>query len=576
MKKALIIGIPAVLIIAVAVYFLFFRVSLDDQIVMPYISHQKPRVDPHIPSHIPIADKLDEVLFDGLFNVSANPSGITYEDGLGEFMGIDQNNVVSIRLKPQKKWHSSFHVSMEEDEITISEKEAVLFTAADLKFTLRRIQRLGSLSIDHILVGQAVDDFDFSGPDDNNEIRFQFSQDRIWTESEIKEVLSFKILPHTSEMAADQYLTGSGPYISAGQFEDKIYFQRNPAGMAEISEVQLEPFIDNSTYTTELKNGKINTLLSTPFGAIPPILSDQDDYFYKSSIATTFFAVLFNTQRLSQEQRHELRKLIDNEKILNRFFKVGTEQQRHIADYKGNRDNYQDYLNYSVFPSTSYYVEEDIVIPLKEKGQPNLAMLPDSIRIVTSLNYGSREELSELVEIMNDPAISGGKLKVSAVSNEEIIKGNYDGVLVAVSGYRSTFPFDLYDIFLREPDFSQHRIHLLTDSDGRGSRMVNPNSFQADKNFFRLDLTAPSPERANMLKLLDYVYGFMSTRIVGDKHAYAEFLNELEQEMALGAWLFSLPSMAYFSTQFDSETIDLYGVASQLSTIEKWREKKDE
>jgi hypothetical protein len=40
--------------------------------------------------------------------------------------------------------------------------------------------------------------------------------------------------------------------------------------------------------------------------------------------------------------------------------------------------------------------------------------------------------------------------------------------------------------------------------------------------------------------------------------------------------LFSLPSLAYFTTQFDAQTIDLYGVASQLSTIEKWQEKKEE
>jgi len=31
---------------------------------------------------------------------------------------------------------------------------------------------------------------------------------------------------------------------------------------------------------------------------------------------------------------------------------------------------------------------------------------------------------------------------------------------------------------------------------------------------------------------------------------------------------------AYFTTQFDAQSIDLYGVASQLSTIEKWQEKK--
>jgi len=100
MKKAIII-ICAVLVAAagVAVYWFVFRKNLSDSIVIPYIAHQKPRIDPHVPSPIPIADKLDEVVFDGLFNVSANPSGITYEDGLGEYLGIDKNNVVTVRLK---------------------------------------------------------------------------------------------------------------------------------------------------------------------------------------------------------------------------------------------------------------------------------------------------------------------------------------------------------------------------------------------------------------------------------------------------------------------------------------------
>ena len=54
------------------------------------------------------------------------------------------------------------------------------------------------------------------------------------------------------------------------------------------------------------------------------------------------------------------------------------------------------------------------------------------------------------------------------------------------------------------------------------------------------------------------------------------FIDQIEQELALGKWLFSLPSLAYFNRQFDESTIDLYGVASQLSTIEKWQEKMDE
>jgi hypothetical protein len=65
----------------------------------------------------------------------------------------------------------------------------------------------------------------------------------------------------------------------------------------------------------------------------------------------------------------------------------------------------------------------------------------------------------------------------------------------------------------------------------------------------------------------------MATSEIGDKQAYAQYIDELDQDMALARWLFSLPSLAYFSTQFAEETIDLYGIASQLSTIEKWRER---
>jgi hypothetical protein len=42
--------------------------------------------------------------------------------------------------------------------------------------------------------------------------------------------------------------------------------------------------------------------------------------------------------------------------------------------------------------------------------------------------------------------------------------------------------------------------------------------------------------------------------------------------MCLGVWLFSVPSLAYFSTQLDSASVQLYGVASQLSTVKKWKE----
>lgn len=574
MKKVL-IPVIAILLLAGggAVYWFVFRKNLDQQIVIPYIAHQKPRVDPHIPASVPLADKLDEVMFDGLFNVSANPSGVVYEDGLGEFMGIDEDNIVRIRLKPNRNWHSSYATTMEKDEVLVAPKAKVDFTAKDLRFTLRRIQKLGSLSPDYILVSQAVETFDFAGPDQNNEIQFQFRDDRIWTEGDIKEVLSFKVLPANSEVNASMYRDGTGPYILAGEYEDNIHFQKNPDSEASLQKLILRPFIDNSTYTTELKNRNINALLGTPFGSVSPLLSDSSDYFHKSSIATTFFALFYNTERLAPQQRQELRKLVDNVKVVERFFKIGTEQQRHLVDYKGNTDNYDDYLNYSVFPSTSYYVEENVVLPRKAQGTPELGVLPDTVRVATCLNYGNREELAELVEILNDPYLFGGKIKATAVRNEEIMRGNYDAVLVAVGGYRSNFLFDLYDIFLRHPDFSMHKTALETRMGSGGEPTADERSFQANRNFFRLDASRQSEDLENTKRLLEYVYGFMSTRHLGDKQAYAQMLDELDQEMALGSWLFSLPSLAYFRTQFDESSIDLYGVASQLSTIEKWRER---
>ncbi len=572
MKKVLAIVIPLVLVAAGgAVYWFFFHNKLADQIVIPYIAHQKPRIDPHVPSHVPIADKIDEALFDGLFNISANPSGVVYEDGLGELMGIDENTIVTIRLKPRRAWHSSYNVALDKKNITITPAEAVAFTARDLKFSLRRIQALGSLSPDYVLVSQALENFDFAGPDENGEIRFQFREDRIWTEDDIKEVLSFKLLPATSELNASHYHDGTGPYLLAGDYEDRIFFHKTPDGPANITRLTLKPFIDNSTYTTELKNRNINALLSTPFGSVSPLLADTGDYFTKSNISTTFFALFYNVRRLSRQQRIELRKLVTNLSIIEQFFKINTEQQRHILDYKGGVDNYEEYLNYSVFPTTSYYVEEQVVVPYKPIGQPDISILPDTIHIQTCLNYGYREELTELLEIFN--SLFRTSITATAVSNEELAQGAYDAVLVPVTGYRSNFLFDLYDIFLREPDFSAHRINLRTKVDDEGNRAADPSSFQARKNFFGLDLSESSEEREDIAALLEYIYGFMSTRHIGDKQAYAQFIDQLDQEIALGSWLFSLPSLSYFSTQFDERSIDLYGVASQLSTVEKWQEE---
>jgi hypothetical protein len=549
-----------------------FRKNLRGRIVLPYIVHQTGRVDPHIPSAVPLADKLDEVLFEGLFNVSANPSGITYEDGLGELVGMDENNVVTVRLKKDQKWHTSFMTTMEKDEITVADTEAVYFEARDLKFTLDRIRKFGSLSPDYILVSQAIPTFDFSGPDENNEIHFQFKGDRIWSPDDIKEILSFKILPYNSEMAAPDYAVGTGPYLKAGDYENTRYYYRNPARPATVSKVLLKPYIDNSTYITELKNRNINSLLGTPFGEISPILRDTTDYFYKSSIATSFFCLLFNTAKLNLEQRRALRSLVDNQKVMERFFKIGTPQQRHIANYKGEGDNYEEYLNQSVFPTTSYYISEQVVVPQADTLPVDLSLLPDTVQIQTCVDFQFREELLELVEILKDPALFGGRIKATAVPNEEIAQGNYDAVLVPVSGYRSNFLFDLYSVFLREPDFATSQIHLLTQENQKGEVEVAPASFTADKNFLRLDWSADLPETDSVRVFLEHLYGFMSTNEIGDKQAYSQLADACEQQLALGKWLFSLPSLAYFGTQFENASIDLYGTASQLSTIEKWRE----
>ncbi len=571
MKKYLLIGSVVVVVAAVALFFLWKK-DLSGKIVVPYIAHQQPRIDPHLPDYNSLSDKLDEVLFDGLFNVSANPSGITYEDGLGEFIGIDAKNVVTVRLKTGRKWHDSYFIQADDDDITTQEREPKFFSAKDLRFTLRRIQQLASLSPDYILVGQALESFDFEGPDINDEIRLQFTGDRIWLEPDIKEVLSFKILPSSSDLTRTQFSVGSGPYLQIDKQSPVSNFYRNPDTKVQIPLLKLEPFVDNSTFTTELSNNHINVLLDTPFGSLSPILAEKEDYFYKSNISTTFFAIIYNTERLSRIQRTELRKLLDREKIVERFYKVGSEQQRHITDYKGNRDNYDDYLNFSVFPSSSYYVEEQIILPVQENRTPDLSVLPDSLQIKACLNYGFREEYRELVEILNDPAISKGRLRVSTIKNEDIRRGNYDALLIAVSGYSSKFLFDLYDIFLREPDLARYRINLEKTADAQ----VSPASFTANKNFFRLDPQINLEERDDILQLLEYIYAFMETREIGDKQEYARRIDELEQQMALGSWLFSLPSLAYFTTQFDQETIDLYGVAAQLSTIEKWAEKKED
>ncbi len=568
-KKELSIGLVVLVAAAVVAYFIFSGNKLKDAIVIPYIGHQKPVVDPHLPDANPLSDKLDEVEFDGLFNVSSNPSGIVYEDGLGKLIGIDANDVVSIQLKKNIKWADSYKISSEDDEVKILPNKPDYFTAEDLAFTLKRIQSLGSLSPDYILVAQALKEIGFSGPDKNGIIKFQFKHDRIWKESDIKEVLSFKILPKNSDMNALNYYDGTGPYFAVPQKSGVANYYKNPEKKPFISYVKLKPFIDNSTFTTELKNNNINVLLESPFGAVSPILDKNKDFFAKPGISTTYFALLFNTKRLNLKERKALRAFLNRNKILARFYKIGTPQQRDIIDYKGNRNKFNALENKSVFPSSSYYVEEKIVQPESDNEKADLQYLPDSINIRACVNFGFREEYNALIDILNSPEISQGKLHAKAVTNDEIKKQNYDVLLIAFTGYRSNFLFDLYDVFLREPDLSSRKINLTIDKNNN----LAPASITSEKNFFSLDV-GKADNKSDVAKLYKYVYGFMSTHEIGDKQAYAERVDKLEHKLALGKWLFSIPTLSYFSSQFDSTSINLYGVASQLSTIEKWKETK--
>lgn len=571
MNRKIIIGVVIVLAIAGGLWYYLTRPSLGDTLAFPYISHQKPAIDPHLPSANAMADKLDDVLFDGLFDLVATPSGVAYEDALGTFVNID-NNAVTVRLSTGHLWHDSYQAFVDGKKVTIDKKSAHEFTAKDLAFTLKRIQSLGSLSPDYILVAQAMPVMDFEGPNEQNEIKFKFRSDRIWTESDIKEVLSFKILPDNSDMNALSYTDGTTAYMSIPDHENTIRFNRTPDGAATISKVHLVPYVDNSTFTTELRNGSINVLLETPFGSISPILQDSEKFFVKSNVSSTFFAVLFNTQRLSRDQRINLRRLLDNTLIMNRFFKVGTEQQRHTIDFKGNRDQYSGFLNDMVFPSSSYYIADSVVDRVHDSAPVDLSMLPDTVHIKACLNFGNREEYSDLIDILNDPQVTRGRVKATAVQNDDIKRGDYDALLIAVNGYRSNFLFDLYSLFLREPDLDVYKINLYTAPGAKGQMEVSPTSLQTDHNFFRLDATKSGAEQSDTREFLDDVYGFMSTHEVGDKQEYARRVSDVEHRMALGTWLFSLPSLAYFSTQFDSSSIDLYGVASQLSSLKKWKE----
>lgn len=574
-RKKLLIITGAVGVLALLIYLLWPGAKLKDTIAIPYLAHQPPVIDPHLPSYDPISDKLDEVLFDGLFNLTANPSGVYYEDGLGSlYDSIDAAGWVTIQLKKGKRWHDSWTITTDDEKIIVKDAAVHEFTAQDLKYSLRRIEQLGSRSPDYIVLSQALDQFTFTGPDAENRIRFRFRKDRIWTDNDIKEVLAFKIIPAQAADAGRQLTIGTGPYMMAPPYERTIRFIKTPVSNAMISRIHLVPFIDNSTYPTELRRGKINTLLDAPFGSTSLILDEPEKFFYKANVSTTFFAAFFNTERLSRDQRKALRSLLNNEAILNRFYKTGTKQQRNIVNYKGQINRYDELLNYAVFPSSTYYVEEKIVTPEKESMAVDWSRIPDTVRVRVCVDFGYREELLELAEILKDETLFKKRLQVLAVSNEDIKASKYDVVIVPVTGYRSNFMFDLYQIFLREPDLSATRIRLQTDNVS-GIERISPRSLTASGNFFRMDIETNRNEGADFQRLLEAVYGFMSTREVGDRQYYAQKVYELEHDLALGAWWFSMPALSYFSTQFDEPSVILYGIASQLSTVEKWKERTE-
>ena len=59
MKNKKIYIIAAVSVVALAlIFYSILRKDLSGNIIIPYISHQKPAVDPHLPNANPIADKI--------------------------------------------------------------------------------------------------------------------------------------------------------------------------------------------------------------------------------------------------------------------------------------------------------------------------------------------------------------------------------------------------------------------------------------------------------------------------------------------------------------------------------------
>ena len=67
-------------------------------------------------------------------------SGVVYEDGLGELIGIDKNDVVTVRLKANKLWHDSYTVTVDERQVGINKSREPFLFGRRFDFTLKRIQ----------------------------------------------------------------------------------------------------------------------------------------------------------------------------------------------------------------------------------------------------------------------------------------------------------------------------------------------------------------------------------------------------------------------------------------------------
>ena len=64
MKKQYYYIAAGIVVLAALAVYIFWKPGLSDRIVIPYIAHQPPIVDPHLPNATPLSYKLDELQFD--------------------------------------------------------------------------------------------------------------------------------------------------------------------------------------------------------------------------------------------------------------------------------------------------------------------------------------------------------------------------------------------------------------------------------------------------------------------------------------------------------------------------------